>query len=374
MTNEMIKAHSILDRMRPITHYVRTEALGENLSHRASTPQSGYYRPRPSLSGKLGRPAMEDSVAFVTLIMVLANNDQTIILTDRRTSVTRQPINEEYNKLASFVCANARVAVGFTGVATTPTGFDTAEWLLTALMEAARPSPFLQPTVERLRGIATRDISALPGKHRLTVVLAGYIHSDAPPLGCLYWVSNFEGLGTKRYGPARPAFESYVITQDRPSPTPFHMMQVYGSTGALNNRTSQEDGAAVRRLLEQRRPARAIRDKALEALNRVGAPHGELGHIGRQCESIVIPSEPSEPVTTDYLSYENRWEVEFPNQVVMVGGDTDGVVKGIRLRVDEPTQAPPLAVRKVPRNHACPCGSGTKYKRCHGRVLPPIHS
>src|SRR6266536_2336004 len=181
-----------------------------------------------------------DPVAFMTLIMVLANNDQAIILADRRTSVARHPGNEEYNKLAAFVCRNARVGVGFTGVATTPTGFNTAEWLLDALMEAARPSPFLQPTVERLREIATRDIGALPGENRLTVVLAGYIHSDASPLGCLYWISNFEGLGARRYGPVQTAFESYVITQDRPSPEPFHLMHVYGSTDALKNCVSQE--------------------------------------------------------------------------------------------------------------------------------------
>jgi hypothetical protein len=60
---------------------------------------------------------------------------------------------------------------------------------------------FLQPSVEHLREIATRDIGALPGENPLTVVLAGYIHSDDPPLGCLYWISNFEGLGAKRYGP-----------------------------------------------------------------------------------------------------------------------------------------------------------------------------
>jgi hypothetical protein len=50
-------------------------------------------------------------VAFVTLIMVLANNDQAIILADRRISVARRPVNEEYNKLTAFVCKNARVGV-----------------------------------------------------------------------------------------------------------------------------------------------------------------------------------------------------------------------------------------------------------------------
>jgi hypothetical protein len=307
-------------------------------------------------------------VAFVTLIMVLANNDQAIILADRRISAARQPVSDEYNKLAAFVCKNARVGVGFTGVATTPTGFSTARWLLEALMEAARPSPFLQPTVERLREIATRDIGALPGENLLTIVLAGYIYSDVGPLGCLYCISNFEDQVGRRY-PVRPAFESYVITQNPPSVEPFHLMRVYGSTDVLKNRSSQEDGAAVERLLQERRPGRAIRDKALEALNRVGAPAGERGAVGRQGGSMVIPSEPSKPIRTDYLSDQNRWEVEYPSQVTMVGADTDGAVMGLSVRTEN--HRPPLVVRKVPRNQPCPCGSGTKYKRCHGRVLPP---
>jgi hypothetical protein len=310
----------------------------------------------------------EDPVTFVTLIMVLANSDQVVMLADRRTSMARRPVDEEYNKLTAFVCRNARVGVAFTGVATTTTGFDTAKWLLTALIEAARPSPFLQPTVERLREIATRDIGALPGENKLTIVLAGYIHSDASPLGCLYWISNFEGPGN-RYGPVRPAFESWVIGQDRPGDESFYVMNVYGSTNALKQRPSQEDGAALQRLLVERRPARAIRDKVWQALTRVGAPLGELGHIGRQCGSIVVPSDLSKPVTTGYLSHENRWEVEFPSQVTVLGEDTDLAVMGMSLRAENRAAAP-LAVRKAPRNHPCPCGSGTKYKRCHGRAIP----
>ncbi|ESW67346.1 SEC-C domain-containing protein [Mesorhizobium sp. LSJC280B00] len=33
-----------------------------------------------------------------------------------------------------------------------------------------------------------------------------------------------------------------------------------------------------------------------------------------------------------------------------------------------PTVRGPVAVRKVGRNERCPCGSGEKYKRCHGRL------
>ena len=51
-------------------------------------------------------------------------------------------------------------------------------------------------------------------------------------------------------------------------------MHVYGSTDALKNPASRQDGAAVMRLLADRRPARAIRGKALEA-STASAPRAE---------------------------------------------------------------------------------------------------
>jgi len=32
----------------------------------------------------------------------------------------------------------------------------------------------------------------------------------------------------------------------------------------------------------------------------------------------------------------------------------------------EPEPEPPAVARKVGRNDPCPCGSGKKYKKCHG--------
>lgn len=37
-----------------------------------------------------------------------------------------------------------------------------------------------------------------------------------------------------------------------------------------------------------------------------------------------------------------------------------------RIRVQLPPPQSPTAVAKVGRNDRCPCGSGLKYKRCHG--------
>ena len=37
-----------------------------------------------------------------------------------------------------------------------------------------------------------------------------------------------------------------------------------------------------------------------------------------------------------------------------------------RVRMQRPTGAPARAGTKVGRNERCPCGSGLKYKHCHG--------
>jgi len=39
---------------------------------------------------------------------------------------------------------------------------------------------------------------------------------------------------------------------------------------------------------------------------------------------------------------------------------------GVEIKVDETTM--PLEVPRVGRNEPCPCGSGKKYKQCHGKL------
>ncbi|GIS69289.1 MAG: hypothetical protein CM1200mP9_01100 [Gammaproteobacteria bacterium] len=55
----------------------------------------------------------------------------------------------------------------------------------------------------------------------------------------------------------------------------------------------------------------------------------------------------------------------------MVGADQKGV-SGDDLTIDSsPVGKPQTFVRedrKVGRNEKCPCGSGKKYKQCHGRA------
>jgi hypothetical protein len=85
---------------------------------------------------------------------------------------------------------------------------------------------------------------------------------------------------------------------------------------------------------------------------------------------MIVPSDPLRQVRGEYFSADNVWRVEYPNHVIVVGADTDRAVKNFTVETVDPNRSRPAAVGKVSRNHPCPCGSGDKYKRCHGRPLP----
>ena len=56
---------------------------------------------------------------------------------------------------------------------------------------------------------------------------------------------------------------------------------------------------------------------------------------------------------------EQRQELSDPNQMAAAARDTR----------EQPRREPFRAERTVGRNDPCPCGSGKKFKNCHGRNL-----
>ena len=50
-------------------------------------------------------------------------------------------------------------------------------------------------------------------------------------------------------------------------------------------------------------------------------------------------------------------------------GDTQLQVTAGALRSDAVDPNDPATWRKTPRNAPCPCGSGKKFKHCHGRSM-----
>ncbi len=303
----------------------------------------------------------------MTLILAFANSDATIMVADRRLSLEGIPTTEESNKLALLICDNARVAMGYTGLAVDGAGLSTADWLLEAALGAIPDKCQLGSLLEHLCQAATerwKAVDLLPERKLLTVVFAGYTYHQSPPRGVVACLSNFEDFARGRRSPtALPAFTVEVWEEARPSPEPYYLTNAFGAVANLKGHSIE----AFKGLLQRGAPRTAIRDKAWALIDDVAAKEGVPGPVGNQCGSVIVPRDLSDVPIIDYHSAKSAWSVEFPSVVHVTSDGTGGAVKGMGLRANDPSSTRPLVTPRVGRNHPCPCGSGKKFKHCHGR-------
>ena len=103
---------------------------------------------------------------------------------------------------------------------------------------------------------------------------------------------------------------------------------------------------------------------------------GQLMHVELAKQEDVPPLEPAElpPMEAHHLD-PLTGEDEFALETAGAGGNGRGAAKPARARkagaatavaAAAPNPADPSTWGKVQRNALCPCGSGKKYKHCHG--------
>jgi hypothetical protein len=307
----------------------------------------------------------------MTLIIHAANRQQVIVISDRRLTKNGKLVDDESNKAATLVCRDARLALAFTGLAEAGT-FRTKQWLLQALVESAAPDYLMAPMITRFCDRATQDINKLRLLHtdkRLSIVLAGYSYDEAAPRCYVFVVSNFEGFDDEQT-PQSAAFDHFQIhtmRDTRPSDTPYTMLGYLGTYNAVrtNVRTYVEP---LRTLLRENRSPSAIVGKGVEILREIAASPKSKSLIGEQCTSITLPSDPEVEALGQYHSAKNSIRTYGPSHVEARGGEYGAfVIESPWVSVESPSgQGLILEVPKVGRNHPCPCGSGMKYKKCHG--------
>lgn len=305
----------------------------------------------------------------MTLILTLGNSEQIIQISDRRLSWNGQLVEDESNKAAHLVCANARLAFGFTGVARWG-GFVTRDWLLDAVFKSGPPDGMAKNILERLRERASedfmhlRDISSAPkGAKRLSIMFSGYLHHHDPPLmGCSI-LTNFQNFQTGQ--DEAEAWDEFKVTywsEKRPLNQEPTLVQRIGSWQAM----TPADEEILRKLLEEKKPARAIIGKAVDIFREMSDRPTASGTIGKQLSSIRISSNPQLGVESGYHSNVNRWEWNMTDMLILDQNGQGTAFKGFRIQASRAPSVTPLVVPKVGRNHPCPCGSGKKYKYCHG--------
>jgi hypothetical protein len=302
----------------------------------------------------------------MTLILALGNSEQVIQVSDRRLSWQGQVVEDESSKAGFLRCLNARLAFGFTGLAKYGE-FRTRDWLLETLMAAGRPEGTAMEVLEGLRNRASetfRSHPALRGTRgsdkRLSIMFSGYLDSHSPPLAGFAILTNYQNFDTGQdESEAWAEFRLTFGSERRPGDGEPTLVQRVGNWHAM----TRNDEGALRALLKDRKPSSAIVGKAVALIRQMADRPAAGGNVGKQLSVIQIPRDPLRPAESGYHSMGNSYTSYLADGVTLTPGG-GWAHKDMLLRKLGPPGAPPVVLRKVGRNHPCPCGSGKKYKRC----------
>lgn len=303
----------------------------------------------------------------MTLILATANRDGALLVSDRRLTVNGRLVDidgDERNKATAFFCADGRFAAGFTGLAQMRE-FQTEWWLATALLEAARPDHLIGPTMERLTEVATTAIGQLrldASSRRLSLLFVGY-HYGRVPRACFFLISNYDSL---LEGPRNVAGDQFRLThrvQNLPLSDGAAGVLPVGHTASV----LESDLKGLFELVQRNRPLEAIREKALSTLRQAADSSGAQNLIGKQATSLYLPVDPNHAGMAAYHSEGPFAKQYTPNVIVSTRDAALSIVGHEEWQTDEEGNVVEY-VPRVGRNKPCPCGSGAKFKRCHGKA------
>lgn len=312
----------------------------------------------------------------MTLVLALGNRDQVIQISDRRLTDHRGgPCVLPENKATILTLADARLVCGFAGLARTR-GFRTGQWIVEALAEAAKADHLAHGTVERFTTAATArfrepDVLSVERRHRgLSILFTGFRDVLEQPHLIAALVTNFQDFSSGVDEPTWDEFQAnfWSVKDPNEQPTPTYVQRI-GRWPAM----VPSDEQRLRRALEARRSPKALVDMGVGVVREVAARSLAAETIGKDISSAVVGAarppvmeDGSLPIVGGFHpeGASHRWH--GVNQVVSVSDDLGLAVMDPVLKIENPGRTNAVAVQKVGRNKPCPCGSGKKYKRCHG--------
>lgn len=225
------------------------------------------------------------------------------------------------------------------------------------------------PTSVRLAAIASERFDALripSNMRRLTITLVGFQQEGHErPRGYCYRISNFQGpeLDSPPRMEADAIFSSEYYRETLPLPdTPALVIPSLDESVMTS-----ADVDFLADALKQGHSADVLVQRAVTLIRRVGDRPKARRLIGRDCISLVIPREQSIEARGDYYPDGASARIHLPNYVKALGdGLGDLEIRGFTAMSLGDEGEPIMEVPKVGRNKPCPCGSGMKYKKCHG--------
>lgn len=279
----------------------------------------------------------------MTLILSLGNQDQVVQISDRRLSLNGQLVDDESNKAGLLLCANARLAFGFAGLARID-GFETKDWLSKSIFECCPPDFSAQGIIERLKEKATHDIHTLPAlkklrqvDKRLSILFSGYLAHIEPPVCVSATMTNYQNFETGQDSLiARKEFKTLYSTEKRPHRIP-GVPTFIQKVGAWQYMT-EEDLKTLRKMLSERSPAKMILEKAVSIIRAIADRPNSGGIIGKQLSALIIPRNMSQVPEATYHSYTyhsntDSYEEYLPDQIFGVSPEEHAKLTNVKIKL-----------------------------------------
>ncbi len=296
----------------------------------------------------------------MTLILALANEEYVIQIADRRLTSNGKLINDDSNKSAYIVTDDSQMLVGFTGLAEYES-FLTRRWILDTLSKSK--SREIREVFEEFRENATEyfnsnsQLKNVSRKHkRLTVMFTGFVGSGL--IGnCI--ISNYQDFESgEDSSECFDEFRIYPEISDFNTLNKTTFVQRVGAWGAMTD----SDERALRAMLLNKKPRKAIVNKAVSLIRKMSERPKSGGTIGKQINSICLEKSTIWPVSQYHTSKVSN-EIYLSDMIDLRSATPDIQISDIKFEVS----GHPVSIPKVGRNYPCPCSSGIKYKKCHGK-------
>lgn len=305
----------------------------------------------------------------MTLVLAAGNRDYTVQLSDRRLSANGKPINDESGKAGIFRCLDARLVFGYSGLAAWGS-FNTWPWVLETLGECGEPDFCSKPTLDRLairlsEKFRTPQLMRVPpGDRRLSVMFTGYLYTGDPPYMVHAIHTNFQDFGTGADNPEPwDEFRPFYMSEIRPYDGEMTILQRIGQWPLV----TEGDLVPFRADLERRAPPQALVGRGVELIRKQAENQKARKSIGKQITSVILPADPARLPVVGYHSATNSSKLYLVDEVVCLP-DASFVMTDATLSIEGVSgSSAVVATRKVHRNAPCPCGSGDKFRLCHGK-------
>jgi hypothetical protein len=172
-------------------------------------------------------------------------------------------------------------------------------------------------------------------------------------------VSNYE-TGKEEALAAEPSFHTEYWTAESDAEKASAVLSA-GMSHAVPDNAYQ----GLFSMLQADEPRRAIVDRVVGMIRNAAESPEARGLIGRNCMATIISADPSVDSEGEYHPKGTSARHYMPSTVT-TRPDVSFMTTGAFVEARSSGQTVPF-IPKVGRNARCPCGSGVKYKKCHGR-------